>query len=43
MLTEVDPLEWGTHAYMEQLAQSAIKVQVGIGEKKVQDIKLSGR
>ena len=43
VLTEVDPLEWGTHAYMEQLAQSAIKVQVGIGEKKVQDIKLSGR
>lgn len=43
VLTELDALEWGTAAYMEQLAQSAIKVNVGVGEKKVQDIKLSGR
>jgi hypothetical protein len=41
--TEIEQAAWGTPELMEQLAASAVKVTIGRGEKKAQNIKLAGR
>ncbi|MGE5833555.1 MAG: carboxypeptidase regulatory-like domain-containing protein [Acidobacteriota bacterium] len=42
VVTDVEPGEWTDSAFLDQLAAAAIKVTLGEGEKKVQDIKLKG-
>ena len=42
VVTDVEPGEWTDPAFLDQLAAAAIKVTLGEGEKKVQDIKLKG-
>jgi hypothetical protein len=42
-LTDIGPDDWPDPSFMEQIAASAIKITLGEGEKKVQDVKLSGR
>lgn len=42
VVTDVEPGEWTDAAFLDQLAAAAIKVTLGEGEKKVQDIKLKG-
>ena len=39
-LTDLDPLEWQDAAFLEQVAPGAIKISVGEGEKKVQDLRI---
>jgi hypothetical protein len=41
-VTDLAQDDWGDPAFMEQVAAAAIRVTVGEGEKKVQDIKLAG-
>jgi hypothetical protein len=38
--TDVESLD--TAAYIEQFIPSAIKITIGLGEKKVQDLKIGG-
>lgn len=39
-LTDLDPLDWQTTAFLEQVVPAAIKVSVAEGEKKVQDLRI---
>jgi uncharacterized protein (DUF2141 family) len=39
-LTDMDGAEWQDPAYLEQVAPAAVKVTVGEGEKKVQDLRI---
>jgi hypothetical protein len=41
-LTEFDQNEWFTPAFLEQVVPGAIRVTIGPGEKKTQDIRLAG-
>jgi hypothetical protein len=41
-VTDLEPGDWQDPAFLEQLAAAAIKVTIGEGEKKVQDIKIAG-
>ena len=41
-VTDLEPGDWQDPAFLEQLAAAAIKVTLGDGEKKVQDIKIAG-
>jgi protocatechuate 3,4-dioxygenase beta subunit len=41
-LTDVEPGEWFSPAFLEQLLRSAVKVRVADGEKTVQSLKISG-
>jgi hypothetical protein len=42
VLTDSDPSQLEDQGFLEQRAASAIRVTLGEGEKKVQDLKLSG-
>jgi uncharacterized protein (DUF2141 family) len=42
VMTEVDPKQAGDPALLEQLAPAAIRVTIGPGEKKIQDIRIAG-
>jgi len=42
-VTDVSPAEAADPAFLEQVALSAIKVTVGPGEKRTQDLKIAGR
>jgi hypothetical protein len=42
VMTEVDPKQAGDPALLEQLAPAAIRLTIGPGEKKTQDIKIAG-
>jgi hypothetical protein len=39
---DLDPQDWGDPAFMEQIVAGAIKITIGDGEKKVQDLKVGG-
>jgi hypothetical protein len=39
-LTDLDPIDWQTSAFLEQVVPAAIKVVVAEGEKKVQDLRI---
>jgi hypothetical protein len=39
-LTEFDPTQWSSPAFLEQVVPGAIKITVGEGEKKTQDVRL---
>jgi hypothetical protein len=39
-LTDLDPLEWQTPAFLEQVAPVATRVTVAEGERKVQDLRI---
>lgn len=39
-LTDLDPLEWQTAEFLEQLAAAGVRVRLGEGEKKVQDLRV---
>jgi hypothetical protein len=39
-LTDLDPLEWQTAEFLEQVAAASVKVTLGEGEKKVQDLRV---
>jgi len=39
-LTDLDPAEWQTAAFLEQVAPAGIKIVVGEGEKKIQDLRI---
>ena len=39
-LTDLDPLEWQTAEFLEQVAGAGVKVPIGEGEKKVQDLRV---
>jgi hypothetical protein len=41
-VTEATPAQLGDPAFLEQLAQAAMKISLAEGEKKVQDLKLGG-
>jgi hypothetical protein len=41
VVTDIDPEDWQNPALLEQLVPSSIKVTIGEGEKKVQDLTLS--
>ena len=41
-VTDLDPQDWGDPAFMDQIVPGAIKITVGDGEKKVQDLKVGG-
>jgi hypothetical protein len=40
---DVEPGEWFDPAFLQRLAPAAIRVTIGDGEKKVQDVRLGGR
>jgi hypothetical protein len=40
VISELDQSSWGDPAFMEQVAAAAIRVTIGEGEKKVQDIQI---
>ncbi|MFI5177602.1 MAG: carboxypeptidase regulatory-like domain-containing protein [Vicinamibacterales bacterium] len=40
-VTDMDPQDWGDPVFMEQVAAAAIKVTLGDGEKKVQDLRIA--
>jgi hypothetical protein len=42
VMTEVDPKQAGDPALLEQLAPAAIRLTIGPGEKKTQDIRIAG-
>jgi hypothetical protein len=42
VMTDVDPKQAGDPALLEQVAPAAIRVTIGPGEKKTQDIKIVG-
>jgi len=39
-LIDLDPAEWQTPAFLEQVAPAAIRIVVGEGERKVQDLRI---
>ena len=39
-LTDLDPLEWQTTDFLEQVAPAAVRVRIADGEKKVQDLRI---
>jgi len=39
-LTDLDPLEWQTVEFLEQVAGAGVKVTIGEGEKRVQDLRV---
>jgi hypothetical protein len=41
-VTDVDADEWQRPAFLEQLAPASIKITLGEGEKRVQDLRLGG-
>jgi hypothetical protein len=41
-VTDLDPQDWGDPAFMDQIVPGAIKITIGDGEKKVQDLKVGG-
>jgi hypothetical protein len=41
-VTDVDADEWQRPAFLEQLAPASIKITIGEGEKRVQDLRLGG-
>jgi len=42
-VTDVDPKQAGDPALLEQLAPAAIRISIGAGEKKTQDLRIAGR
>jgi hypothetical protein len=40
VVTEVEPDEWHDSAFLQQLVPSSLKITIGHGEQKVQDLKL---
>jgi hypothetical protein len=42
VLTDVDPAQLTDVSFLEQLAATAIRITLGEGERKVQDIKMAG-
>jgi hypothetical protein len=43
VVTDIDPDDWQDPAVLEQLAPTSVKVTIGEGEKKVQDLQLGRR
>jgi protocatechuate 3,4-dioxygenase beta subunit len=41
-VTDLEPGDWQDPAFLDQLSAAAIKLTIGDGEKKVQDIKIAG-
>ena len=41
-LLDVVPNEWNDLKFLEQVAQAGVRVTLGEGEKKVQDIRIAG-
>ena len=39
-LTDLDPIDWQTPAFLEQVVPAGVRVRVGEGEKKVQDLRI---
>ena len=39
-LTDLDPLAWQTTEFLEQVAPAAVKIALGEGEKKLQDLRI---
>ena len=42
VVTDIDPEDWQNPALLDQLAPASVKVTIGEGEKKVQDLELRG-
>ena len=42
VLTDADPAQLSDASFLEQLAATAIRITLGEGERKVQDIKMAG-
>ena len=41
-VTDLEQSDWGDPSFMEQVAAASIKISLGEGEKKVQDIRIGG-
>jgi protocatechuate 3,4-dioxygenase beta subunit len=41
-VTDLDPQDWGDPTYMDQVAAAALKITIADGEKKVQDLRVTG-
>ena len=39
-LTDLDPLEWQTAEFLEQVAAAGVRVKIAEGEKKIQDLRI---
>jgi uncharacterized protein (DUF2141 family) len=39
-LTDLDPMEWQDASFLEQVAPAAVKVSIGEGQKKTQDLRI---
>jgi hypothetical protein len=42
VLTDADPAQLSDISFLDQLAATAIRITLGEGERKVQDIKMAG-
>jgi hypothetical protein len=42
VVTDFQPTEWYTPGFLQQVVPGAIRLTIGEGEKKVQDLKLAG-
>jgi hypothetical protein len=42
VVTDFQPNEWYTPAFLQQIVPGAIRITIGEGEKKVQDVRLAG-
>lgn len=43
VVTDIDPDDWQNPAVLDQLVPASVKVTIGEGEKKVQDLQVGGR
>jgi hypothetical protein len=41
-VTDVEPGEWYDPEFLSELAGAAMRVTLGVGEKKTQDIRIAG-
>jgi hypothetical protein len=41
-VTDLEQGDWGDPGFMDQVAAASIKISLGEGEKKVQDIRIGG-
>jgi hypothetical protein len=39
-LADLDPIEWQTPEFLEQITAAAVRVRIGEGERKVQDLQI---
>ena len=43
IVTDIDPDDWQDPAVLDKLVPTSVKVTIGEGEKKVQDLQLGGK